>query len=153
MQVLLVNTSEGPQVRTKRGTRSLAGVAVDFASAITIIIPRPFMDTMADRSMDGMTAPVALPFVGVEQGAAPRNVLRDQRRAGVCIGMVTDPPTLLPRLTRDATDDGRTIIRIGPVPFPLIGAPPGRIGGVSVRGAFFPPRCSTAHRLRRRYPS
>lgn len=148
-----MNTSEGTQVRTKRGTRSLTSVAMNFASAITIIIPRPFMDTMADRGMGWMTTPVALPFVGVEQGAAPRNVLRDQRRAGVRIGMVTDPPALLPRLTGDDTDDGRAIICIGPVPFPLIGAPPGRIGGVLMRGAFFPPRCGTAHRLRRWCPS
>src|SRR5262245_53363803 len=122
---------------------------MNFASAIPIIIPRPFMNTMADRGMGWMTAPVALPFVGVEQSAPPRNVLRDQRPAGVRIGMVTHPPALLPRLTGDDTDEGRAIIRIGPVPFPLIGAPPGRIGRGSMRGAFFPPRCGTAHRLRR----
>jgi hypothetical protein len=74
MQILLVNTSESTPVGTQCRTRSLAGVAMHFASAITIIIPRPFVDAVADRGMGWMTPPVALPFVGVQPRAASRNV-------------------------------------------------------------------------------
>ena len=74
------------------------------------------------------------------------------RFAGVCMSMVTDPPTLFPRLARDHTDDGGTIIGISSLPLPLIGAAPGRIGGIAMRGAFFPPRCGTTRRLRRQCP-
>ena len=52
---------------------------MDLALPITIIIPRPFVDTVADRGMGGMTAPVALPFVGIEQGAAWGHVVGNKR--------------------------------------------------------------------------
>ena len=80
MQVLLVDSPEGTQVGPKRRTRSLTGVAMHLTLAITIVIPRPFAYTMADRGMGGMTAPVALPFVGVQQHAASGNVFGDEVR-------------------------------------------------------------------------
>ena len=125
MQVLLVNTSESTQVGTKCRTRSLAGVAMHFASAIAIIIPRPFVYTMADGAMPRMATTIALPLIGIEFCAARRNVLHDQSGAGARVGMVADPPALLSRVARDDTDDGRAIVRIGAVPFALVGAPPG----------------------------
>jgi hypothetical protein len=102
--------------------------------------------------MARMTPPVTLPLIGVEQRAARRDILRDQGGTGMGVGMVADPPALLSRLARDHTDDGGTIIGIGAMPLAFIGAPPGRIGGISMRGAFFPPRCGTVRRLRRRCP-
>jgi hypothetical protein len=72
MQVLLVDTPKGTQVGPKRRTRSLTGMAMHFTSAIAIIIPRPFVYTMADSRMGWMTAPVALPCVGVQpRGCQP----------------------------------------------------------------------------------
>ena len=63
--------------------------------------------------------------------------------------MVADPPALLPRLARDHTDDGRTIVGIGPVSFLLVGTSPGWIRGVKMGRAFFPPRSGTVHRPQR----
>jgi hypothetical protein len=48
MQIRLLNASKGPSVRAKRGPCSLAGVAMDLALAITMIIPRPFAHTMGN---------------------------------------------------------------------------------------------------------
>jgi hypothetical protein len=127
--------------------------AVHLTWAISIIIPCPLMDAVAERGMGGMTAPVALPLIGREPRATRGNVLRDQGRAGVCVGMVADPSALLSGLARDHTDEGRPIVGIGAMPLPLIGVPPGWIGGSSMRGAFVPPRCDTTRRLRRWYPS
>jgi hypothetical protein len=153
MQVPLMDPAESPQVGPKRGAGPLTGIAMHLTPAITIIIPRPLMPAVADSRVAWMTPAIALPLIGVEQGAVDRNVLRDQGPAGMRIRVVTDPPALLPCVTGDNTDDGRPIISIGPVPFPLIGAPPGRISGVAMGGAFFPQRSDTARRLRRRCPS
>lgn len=147
-----MHSTEGPQIGPKPGACPLTGVAVHLTPAIAIIVPRPLVHAVANRRMARMTPAVALPFISIKPRAAHRNVLRDQRRAGARIGMVADPPALLSRLTRDQTDDGGPIIGVGPVPPSLIGAAPGRIGGVSMRGAFFPPRFGTAHQLQRRYP-
>ena len=152
MQVPFMHPAEGTQIGPKCCACPLTGVAVHLTPAIVIIIPRPLVNAVANRRMARMTPAVALPFISIEPRAAHRDVLRDQRRAGARIGMVADPPALLSRLARDQTDDGGPIIGVGPVPLALIGAAPGRIGGVSMRGAFFPPRFGTAHQLQRRYP-
>jgi hypothetical protein len=147
-----MNPTEGTQIGPQCCACPLTGVAVHLTPAIAIIIPRPLVNAMANSRMARMTPPVAVPFISIEPRAAHRDVLRDQRRAGARIGMVADPQALLSRLARDQTDDGGTIIAVGPVPLSLVGATPGRIGGVSMRGAFFPPRFDTAHQLQRRYP-
>ena len=131
MQVSRMDSTEGARRGPKRcARRPLADVAVHLTLAISIIIPRPLVHAVADSRVVGMALAIALPLIGVEPRAAHREVLRDQRRAGARIGMLADPQALLPRLARDQTDDRGTIIGVGPVPFPFIGAPPGRIGGV-----------------------
>jgi hypothetical protein len=59
------------------------------ASAIAIIVPRPFVYTMADRGMSGMTAAVALPCVGVQPRAASWNIFGDDRAARPWVRDVT----------------------------------------------------------------
>jgi hypothetical protein len=151
-QVSLMDPAEGAQRGSKCRAGPLTGVAVPFTSAIAIIIPCPRMHAVADRGMVGMTPLVALPLIGIEPRAPGRKVFRDQGRAGVGVSMVAAPPALLPGLARDYTEDRRPSIGIGAVPPPLIGAPPGPIGGIAMGGAFFPPRCGTVRRLRRRCP-
>src|SRR5262245_14573811 len=116
MQVPFMNPTEGTQIGPKCCACPLTGVAVHLTPAIAIIIPRPRTTTGANSRMARMTPPVALPFISIEPRAAHRDVLRDQRLAGACIGMVADPPALFPRLARDQTDDGGTIIGVGLVP-------------------------------------
>jgi hypothetical protein len=153
MQVLLVDAPEDPQIRPESGSSPFAGVAVGLALAIPISLPCPLVHAMADGGMGPMAATIALPFVRVQDRARSGDIPSNQVMAGVPVRMVADPPALLARLARDDTDDGRAIIRIGSVSFPFMGAPPGRIGGVSMGSAFFPLRCGTARRLRRRCPS
>ena len=46
MQVLLTNAPKDTQVGTERRLCSLTGIAVGFAAAIPIVIPRPPMHTV-----------------------------------------------------------------------------------------------------------
>jgi hypothetical protein len=138
------------QIRPKCRARPCTGVAVHFTSAISIIMPRPFTHAVADSGMVGMTPPVALPLISIEPRATHRDILRDQGRAGVCISMIADPQALLPSLAPDHTDNGGTIVGEGPVPFPLVGPPPGRIGGIRMGRAFFPPPSGTVRLPQRR---
>jgi hypothetical protein len=149
MQVLLMDPAEGAQVGTKRLPGPFTGGAVHLTSAISIIIRRPLVHAVADGGMERMATPIALPRVGREQRAARWDVLRDQCRAGTGVCMVADPEPVLAHVPRDHTDDGWGIVGIGPMPAPFIGAPPGRIGGVRMRRACFPPRRGTARRPRR----
>ena len=150
---MLVDAPEGTQVGPKRRARPLAGVAMDLALAITIVIPRPFAHPVGSRGMARMAAAITLPFVGIEQRAALGHVFRDEVVAGLPVRMVTDPPALLACLARDDADDRGTIVRIGAVPFALIGALAWRIKRVAMRRTFFPLRSGTARRTQRRCPS
>jgi hypothetical protein len=78
MQVLLMDTPEGPQVRPECRTCPFAGVAMDLAVAIAVIIAGPFMRTVTYRGMGWMTPLVALPFVRVQLRAASWNVFGDE---------------------------------------------------------------------------
>jgi hypothetical protein len=144
MQVLLMNAPKATQIGPERCASALAGIAVDLAAAISIIVPRPLVHPMTNRGMSGMAPAIALPLVGIELRAVSGNVLRHQGRAGTPIGMVPNPEALLARIPRDETDNRRTIVGVGPMPSPLIGPPTGRIIGVRMRRAFFPPRFGTA---------
>jgi hypothetical protein len=130
MQILLLSASKGTEVSTKRSPGPLTGSAVDLASAITLLIPRPFAHTMSNRGMGRMAAAIALPCVGIEQGAAWGHMVGKKGVAGLPVRVVTDPAALLACVTRDAADDGRPIVGRGAVPLALIGAPAGSRGGV-----------------------
>lgn len=138
MEVPLVDASERSEVRAERRTGSFARVAVDLTAAIPVIISCPFVHAVADGGVGRMAAPVALPFVRVEDRAAPGETLGNQARAGMLIRMITDPKALLTRLARDDADNGGTIVRVGAVSFALIRTSTGRIGGIAMGRAFFP---------------
>ena len=149
MQGPRVDTSEGTEIRPERRTRAFTTVAVDVTAAITIIIPGPCAGAVAHGGMGGMAAMITLPLVGGERRVASRDVVSHQVAAGVPVPMVADPPARLARVPRDDADDGRAIVRIRPVPFALVAAPPGWIGRVKVRRAVVPPRVDTARRPQR----
>jgi hypothetical protein len=150
MQIPLLDASEATQVSPECRTCSLAGVAVHLTLAIAIVIPCPFADAVPDGGVGCMAAPIALPLVGVELGAAGRHVVRDQGCAGAPIGMVAHPVALLTRVPRDDADDWGTIVGVGPMPSPLVGTPAGRISGIAMWRAFFPRRSDTPRRPQRR---
>jgi hypothetical protein len=148
-----VDAPEATQIGPERGARALTGVAMDLASTITIVIPRPFAHPVGYRGMARMTTTITLPLIRIEQRATGGDVVRNQVAASAPVGMIADPPTLLSRIARDDTDDGRAIVRIRPMPFALVGTSSRWICRVRVRRAFFPRRCGTARRLRRLSPA
>src|SRR3712207_112841 len=103
-----------------------------FTSAIAISIPRPFAYTMADRGMGWMTAPVALPFIGVQPRAASRNVVGDEATTRPRVRVVAHPQALLARVARDDADDGGPIVGIGAMAFALISTSTWRVTGIAM---------------------
>ena len=122
MQVLLMDAPKYPQVGAQPCTCSFAGVAVDFAFAISIVSTRPLTGAVAHGRVLGMAAVIALPFIRVQDRVLLGDILGDQVSASVPVRTVAHPEPLLPRLARDDADDGRPIIGIGAVPPPFIGA-------------------------------
>ena len=98
MQELLVDAPEGPQVGPERRPRSLTGITMDLALAITIVIPRPFAHTMGNRGMVRMAVTIALPFVGIEPRATRQHVVGNEGVAGLPVRVVADPKSLLTRV-------------------------------------------------------
>jgi hypothetical protein len=115
-----------------------------------IIIACPLPNAVTHRGMGWMAAVIALPFIRVQDRALLRDTLGDQVSACAPVRVITDPEALLTCVARDHTDDGRTIIGIGAMPLALIRAPTGRIRGVAMGSAFFPPRSDTVHPPQRR---
>jgi hypothetical protein len=127
MQVLLMDTPEGPQVRPECRTYPLAGVTMDLTVAITIIITCPFVHTVTHRGMGWMTPSVALPLVRIQLRVVSWHVFGDERMTSPRVRMVAYPQALLARLARDDTDDRGPIVGIGAMAFAFIGTPTGRI--------------------------
>jgi hypothetical protein len=150
MQGLFVDTPEGTQVGTKRRPRPLTGVAMDLALAVAVVIARPFAHPVGNRGMARMAPSLTLPFIGIEPRAPGGHVVGNKVVTGGPVRMVADPPALLAGVARDDAEDGGTIVGIGAVPFALMGASTGWIGGIAMRRAFFPPRCGPARRPQRR---
>jgi hypothetical protein len=124
-----MDATEGTQVGPKCRTGPFTGVTVHLASAISIIIPRPLVHAAADGAMGRMAPPITLPLVGIEPRTASGDAFRNQWRAGARVRMAAHPEPGLSRVPRHYTDDGRASTGVGPMPFLLVGTPPGRIGG------------------------
>jgi hypothetical protein len=87
MQVLFVDTLEGTHIGPERCTRPLAGVTMDLALPITMVIPRPFAPPVGNRGMVWMTATITLPFIDIEQRTTRRHVVSNQVTAGLPVGV------------------------------------------------------------------
>lgn len=123
---------------------------MDFPDAVAVVITRPFVLTVTNRGVGTRQILVTAPFIRV----ASRRRLRRRRDVflqGRLIRMPNDGEPYLPTFSSKGTDDGRTIIFIGSVPFALIGATTRRIVGVEMRLAFFPPRSETSRRFQSRH--
>ena len=148
-----MHSTEGAQVGPEPGASALTGVAVHLTTPIAIIIPRPFVHAVTDGGMERMAAAIALPLVGVKLSAATRHIVGDEATARPRVGAITNPKAMFARLPRHDTDDGGTIVGIGPMPLALIGAAAWRGARIAMRGTFFPPRSDRVRRPQRRYPN
>jgi hypothetical protein len=140
-----VDAAAGPQVCPERRARSLAGVTLDLASAIIIVIPRPCVHTRADSGMARRAATRAPPFIGLQPWTAGGPMFSEKVVAGPRVRMGAHPPAWLARLARAHTDDGGTSVGRGAVSLALIRTPAGRIGGVARGRAGVPPRVGRVH--------
>jgi hypothetical protein len=68
---------------------------MDLAVAITIVVSRPFVHTVAHSAVGHVTATRALPFIGIEPRTASRHVVGHEGMAGPRVRVVTDPQALL----------------------------------------------------------
>jgi hypothetical protein len=146
-----VETPEGTPVGTERRICPLAGVAMDLALAVTVVIACPFAHPVGNRGMARMATSITLPFIGIEPCATGGHVVGDQVVAGLPVRMVADPQALRVRVARDDADDGGTSVGRGAVPFALLGAPAWRVGGIATGRACFPLRSGTARLPQRRW--
>jgi hypothetical protein len=141
-----MNAPKHPQKRTQSCTRSFAGVAVDLAPVIPIIIARPLAHAVTDGRMGRMTATITLPFIGIQPCAARWDIGGDQVMAGPRVRMIAHPEAVLTRLPRHHTQNRWAIVGIGPLPPALVRAPTWRVMRVTMWGAFFPPRSDRVRR-------
>src|SRR5262245_11306953 len=142
-----------PQIGSQAGASPFAGVAMHFSDPIAIVIPCPFVRSVAYGSMRRMAAGIGVGLVGIEHRAADRDVLVDQRMAGLLIGVLADPKAMFTALPRHQVNDGWAIVVVGAAPALLIGAPPRRVGRIGMRRTFFPRRSDTVRRLQRSCPA
>jgi hypothetical protein len=117
-----------------------------FAAAIAIIIPRPFVDAVADRGMRWMTTAGALPFVGVQPRALSWNSFGHERAARPWVRVVAHPTARLARVPRHDADDGGPIVGRGAVALALIGVSTWGGTGIAMGRAVFPPRSGRGRR-------
>jgi len=120
VQVLFTDAPEGAQIGPEGRAGPFASIAVDLASAIPIIIPCPSWVRWPTVSVGGVAAVIALHSSVYSMVAAGRDVLREQVVAGLFRRVVADPEALLARVPRDDTDDGRTVVRVRPMPLRLL---------------------------------
>ncbi len=153
MQICLMDTTKHPQIHAQRRTCPFACVAMHLPLPVTIVIARPFTGAVTDGPMRRMAPRIAVGLVGIQHGAPNRNILVDQRVAGLLIGMLADPKAMFAALARDQMNDRWPVVRIGAAATLVIGAPAWRIGQVAMGRTFSPPRSDRVHRPQRLSPA
>ena len=142
----LVHSAEGAEVCPKRRTGPCTGVAGPFASAVPLVLTRPFGDAVAPRGLGWGAAVRARPCIGVQDRALHRDLLGEPGRTRTPVRMVAAPQPWRPRLAREHTADGGTLMGRGSRPLPLVGTPPGRLSGSALGRTCFPQRSGSVQR-------
>src|SRR5215470_7336430 len=145
LEILLVNPSKGAQEIPYRCPQSLNRVGVDLPDAIPVILAGPFFGSMTDGAMPTLDPRIALPLISVAAGL-PLRIAVDMRPKRDALRVLAYPQATTSGLSPDRPHHRWPIILIGAVSPPLVGVPPGRIGGVGVSLPFFPPHSGTSQR-------
>ena len=116
MQISLVDTPEGPQIRPEGGSCSLAAIAMDIAKSIPIGIPGLLAYTVADGGVGRIAPTIAAPFVGVEACAAGRYVVGNEAVTGLHVRVITHPEAVFTSLPRNEAHNGTGMIGSVEVP-------------------------------------
>lgn len=130
VEVLLVNASENSKAITQGSASPFTRIAMNFSSAIAIIIPSPFVSRMADSMVIRMSTVIRAPLVTTKERAFGGDSGINQSMAGSSIRMMTDKVAMLTGVTRDDIDYRWSIGSIGATAPSLVGSSPRRIIGV-----------------------
>lgn len=119
--------------------RTLAGVAVDFAYAIAVVVTRLLVLGVADRE-------VCRPALIARRFVAGAGRIRWQQRlqhalAAFLVRGIEHPHAYLAGLPTDDLEDRRAVVRVRAASRTVIAAPPRRVVGVGMGVAFPPPAC------------
>lgn len=139
-QMLLMHSAKGPQEISRRGPQPLDGIDMNLADSIAIIIARPFVLTMTDRAVGALDLVGAQPFIRVTSGSLLRVAMHVLLQS-LAVRMLANSQAALPAPSAKSADHRRAMIVVSSVPTLLVRSPPGRIIGIGVLVAFFPPRC------------
>jgi hypothetical protein len=74
MQIGLMDPTKHAEIGAQSRACSLAGVAMHFANAVSIVIARPLTFAVADRSMFGMASRIAIGLIAIQHRAADWNI-------------------------------------------------------------------------------
>src|SRR3954465_3086476 len=118
---------------------------------IPVLIARPLLYGVLDRSMLPCDPPVSAPLVGMDRCFATR-VAVNVGYQGLLVGVFGDSQPYLPSASAHTPYYRWAVVAVGAVPAPFVGASSGRIFGVWVALTFFPPRFETSRRSRRAHP-
>ena len=144
-QIPLAHAPEPAQEDPQPRPQPLLRIAVNLTHPVTIQVQRPgaLGPRVVHRHMDSALVPahsaISRPLVRVDRRprqAGVRDDLLQLRTAGRADDIQSD----LTRLPPDDPGDRRPIVGEGPVAAAVVGPPPGRVGRIGVREAFFPPR-------------
>ena len=145
-----MNTLEGAQERPDIGPHAFNGIAMNFAKAVAIRVPRPFMLAVTNGIVHTLELIVTLIFVSIHDclGLGELMNLSAQSEA---FGVFHHPQAHLTRFPSDGANDGRTVVGIS-APSPLFVGPTARwVSRVKVLVTFFPPHSETFRRFLSRY--
>lgn len=148
-----MDSAENAQVGSQSSASAFAGVAVDFADAVTVVVTRPLMHSMADRAVVRVQAGIVGGLICEQERAARRNAGVDDAPSASLVRVLDDPVANLAAIPTDDRDNGRAVIVIGAASSSLVGSATRWVACVGMRRAFFPPRSDRVRQPRRSGPT
>src|SRR5947209_8552830 len=117
-----------------------------FAHPIAVIISRPLVLAVTDRSVRPLDLIVALPFIGITSGLW-LGVVMYMLVQGLAIRMLANAQAALPTLSANRANHWWSVIFIAAMTSSLVGSTSRRVKRIAVLFAFFPPRSETSRRF------
>ena len=143
LQVLFVNTTKRSQEITRRRPQPFNRIRMHFAHTIAVIISRPLVLAVTDRSVRPLDLIVALPFIGITSGLW-LGVVMYMLVQGLAIRMLANAQAALPTLSANRANHWWSVIFIAAMTSSLVGSTSRRVKRIAVLFAFFPPRSETS---------
>jgi hypothetical protein len=144
-----MDTAKNTQVGPQSSASAFTGVTMDFANAVTVVVTRPLMHSMADRAVVRVQAGIVGSFIREQERAARRNAGADNASTASLVRVLNNPIADLAGLPTDDRDNRRAVIVIRAASSPLVGSATRRVACVGMRRAFFPPHSDRVRQPRK----